>query len=399
MKIAIWIDYNFSPQIGGTFSYVDRLLRGIDEFKFDDSLQICFATSCFVQVGSVQKELLRLRSPYDIVLSIIPFFSKVKLLQKITRRLSSAAYRKQLEGNGVRILFYPSQFVRHIDKFPFIVSHWDIAHRSTYAFPEFSNVLHDYREEYYRNFLPKALMIFAESNAGKDELIRYTNLNGERIRIVPIFAGESSAIKVPQTFQDELLNSLCLQKYKYFYYPAQFLAEKNHYGVIRALSIIISRYPNFKVVFTGASPKKLYGTLEYIKSQVVELGLEKNVVFAGFQSLEGVYTLYNNACAHIMASYVGPTNMPPLEAMAIGCPVICSDLSGHREEMEDAAIYFDAKRPDTLADAMIEMINHRSVYEKKINELSLNTTFTLENALKKLNHNFQEASIIRNSWA
>ena len=343
MKIAVWINYNFSPQIGGTFSYVDRLLKGIDEYKFDESLKICFITSYFVQVGNLHKELIRLRTPYELFLSWIPFFSKIRLLQRIARRLSPASYRKQLETNEIRIIFYPSQFVRHIDKFPFIVSHWDIAHRSTFAFPEFSNVLHDYRENYYRDFLPKALMIFSESKAGKDELIKYTNLNEERIRVVPIFAGESATLHVPLSDQEKLLRSLGIEKFKYFYYPAQFLAEKNHYAVIKALSLIIDRYPDFKVVFTGASSKKLYGTLEYIKSEAVEMGIKDNVVFAGFQTMEGVYSLYNNACAHIMASYVGPTNMPPLEAMAIGCPVICSDLSGHREEMLEAALYFLAR--------------------------------------------------------
>jgi glycosyltransferase involved in cell wall biosynthesis len=41
-----------------------------------------------------------------------------------------------------------------------------------------------------------------------------------------------------------------------------------------------------------------------------------------------------------MPSYFGSTNLPPLEAVSLGCPVIYSDLPEFREQMGDAAIRF-----------------------------------------------------------
>lgn len=399
MKIAVWLNYDLPPQVGGTFSYVERLIRSIDDYQFSNELDICFATSLFVKTGSLRKEILRLQTPFEWLLSKIPLFKKIRLLQRIARRLGNSTYKKQLERHGVKFLFYPSQFVRPIKNIPFIASHWDIAHRSTFAFPEFSFYLQDERDRYYKDFLPRALMVLVESEAGKRELIRYSGLNDERIGVVPIFAGSCASLNVSEIEQEKVLSKLGLDKFKYFYYPAQYLAEKNHYAIIEALSLITAKFPDYKVVFTGSSSKALFGTLNYLQSEVIKLGIAEKVVFAPFQSIEGVYSLYKKACAHIMASYVGPTNMPPLEAMFVGCPVICSDISGHKEEMADAAIYFDPKNSKQLADAMVEMIENREVYLTKIKKQSLITSFTMENALSSINNNFLEASIIRRTWA
>ena len=43
----------------------------------------------------------------------------------------------------------------------------------------------------------------------------------------------------------------------------------------------------------------------------------------------------------VFPSIVGPNNYPPIEAASLGCPVILSDLPGHREQMGNAALYFE----------------------------------------------------------
>lgn len=399
MKIAVWIDNNLSPKIGGTFSYVDRLIKEIDKYEFSEGLDICFVTTKFVEIYNLKKEIIRLGTPFESLLSKIPFLRNVVILQRIAYRLYPSFYRKQLERQNVKLIFYPKQFVRRIKDVPFVISHWDIAHRSTYAFPEFSIRLHEDREFYYNNILPKALMIFVESNAGKEELIRYTHLNADRIKVVPIFAGECSSLSVSPGRQSEILYNINLEKCKYFYYPAQFLPEKNHYTVIRAFSCFAKKHPDYKLVFTGSSPQHLFGTIDYIKSEAEFLNISEKVIFAGFVPEEIIFSLYKNASAHIMASYVGPTNMPPLEAMEIGCPVICSDLPGHREEMGDAALYFNAGSVDQLLSAMEEMVENRDLYLKRIEKQSVVGPFKISNAIRSINDNLIEASIIRKTWA
>ena len=66
--------------------------------------------------------------------------------------------------------------------------------------------------------------------------------------------------------------------------------------------------------------------------------------------------------------------------------------------MKDAALYFKANNPSQLAIAMEEMINNREFYLHKIQQLSLVSEFTIENALDKMNKHLLEASVIRSTW-
>ena len=98
------------------------------------------------------------------------------------------------------------------------------------------------------------------------------------------------------------------------------------------------------------------GNLTYIKEVIKQNHLENNVVFTGFVSDEAIYTFYRNAIALVMPTYLGPTNMPLLEAYYLGCPVVCSNLAGHKEQMGDKAIYFDARNAEEIAYKMIAAI-------------------------------------------
>ena len=73
----------------------------------------------------------------------------------------------------------------------------------------------------------------------------------------------------------------------------------------------------------------------------------------GYVSIEDLVALYRNAEAMIYTSFSGPENLPPLEAFALGCPVIASEFPGAREQLGDAAIYFDPHDPVSIAQAVI----------------------------------------------
>lgn len=398
MKIAVWISFNYAPKVGGSFSYADKLIKGIDEYCFSKDLDICFATTKYTHIGNLRREVIRIGHPLETIVAKISFLARRKKIQGLMWKLFCSNYDKYLKKNGIKLLFYSSQFERYVKGFPFVAPHWDIAHRSTFAFPEFSVILQDIRDKYYSDVLPRALMIFVESESGKAELIKYTNINEERIKVVPLFAGECTRFSLTKQQQSDILKSCGLEKGMFFFYPAQFIAEKNHYSVIKAFASFSKMHPEFRLVFTGNPRRSPMGNYDYIKSSVEQLGISGKVIFGGFVSLETIYCLYKNACALIMASYVGPTNMPPLEAMTLGCPVICSDLSGHREEMRDSALYFDAKDYGQLLEAMEKMTNNREMYLNKIVERSKVCEFTVENALKRINDYLLEASVIRRAW-
>ena len=94
------------------------------------------------------------------------------------------------------------------------------------------------------------------------------------------------------------------------------------------------------------------------------LGLTERVHFLGVVPDDDIPAFYEGALALVMPAYSGPTNLPPLEAVILGCPVIYSDLPSFREQMRDAALYCDLAEVSSLADHLAALIRDPAVAER-----------------------------------
>lgn len=402
MKIGVWLNSSLLPEMGGSHSYYSLLIKSICKYPFSDELDICFIVEgdnlpvLSRPVISLSHTPPRLTLLERIKCKIPGFRSKMRLYKEKRDELSRInAYSTILRLNGIRLIYYPTPCAIFLTNYPFVMTHWDIGHRSTYAFPEVigDDTFAD-RENFYNNILPRALMVFCESNTGKEELVRLAHFNEKKIRVVPLFAGVSASTPMDQNSQNNTLHHFNLSPNKFFYYPAQFWAHKNHYTLLKAFSAFINYHGDYKLVFTGSDQ----GNQKYIKKMSTELNLENYVLFAGFVGSETVGTLYRNATAMIMPTMLGPTNMPLLEAMECGCPVICSDTSGHREELGDAAIYVNPINATEIVSAMNTMIEQREEYVEKIKAQSQVSTFKINKAMKRIDQYLCEAVTIRDTW-
>src|SRR5207237_3018171 len=78
--------------------------------------------------------------------------------------------------------------------------------------------------------------------------------------------------------------------------------------------------------------------------------LHGRVIFARGLSSPALRQLVAHARALLMPSFAEGFGLPVIEALAVGTPVIASDLSAHREVAGDMAIYRDpTDRPGWLA--------------------------------------------------
>lgn len=396
MKIGVWLNEAILPNIGGGASYTNRLLTLIDGYKFSEGVEICYVT--LFPNKALSREIVNVSQLPSICYKLFSFSSRLfSFLQRIDIKLIKIrGLDTILKSYNIKIIYYVQQGTIVDSDFPFISTNWDIGHRSTYSFPELCKKnLFEKRDHFYMDVLPKALMVVCESESGKKELMSYTNLGAHMIRVMPIFAGGVSSLEVTDKEMDEILDSLGVVKLSYYYYPAQFWAHKNHIGLLRAFKKFVKeKNPDFRLVLSGSDK----GNLSYIKKCVEEMGLNGQVIFLGFVSEKKVYTLYKNAVCLIMASHFGPTNMPPIEAMEIGCPVACSDLSGHREILGDSAVYFDSFDYLSIYDSMVEIYEHRELYMTKINKKKHSTIFNSSYAVACLDKIFLEAVNIRSNW-
>lgn len=397
MKIGVWLGFELKESAGGAFSYTDRLIQLIDEHPFPKGIEICFVS--LLGGGNFNKQITSL---IDFPQSLVKLIKTQNLLYRVVRRLIQRYILwKGIKGlmgrKDIKLMYYIHQGECLDSNFPFIATNWDIGHRSTHSFPEviWDGKPFEVRENFYRNILPKALMIFCESETGKKEIMQYTNIGEHKIRIFPMFGGSVTMVQLSNDKAHEILESYDLQKHKYFFYPAQFWAHKNHVGLIKAYAKVLEKYPDFKLVLSGSDK----GNKDYIKSIISELGIEKKVVFLGFVPIETLYCMYKHATALVMASHFGPTNMPPIEAMEIGCPVACSDLGGHREILADAASYFDSYDVNSIFGALTDIIENNNRYRDLITTQKIDSSYSNRCAMPKLEELLTEVVNIRLNWA
>jgi glycosyltransferase involved in cell wall biosynthesis len=88
----------------------------------------------------------------------------------------------------------------------------------------------------------------------------------------------------------------------------------------------------------------------------VQLGVADLVHDLGYAPNELMSRLYSEASALVMPTFFGPTNIPVLEAWALGCPVLTSDIRGIREQAGDAAVLADPSSAEAIADGIARIV-------------------------------------------
>ena len=353
--------------------------------------EICFI-SVAEEIPSGLKHNFRYVGIIPRILKKIPLIGKP--LQEFDKRVLFKYFGyTQLRKNSIDFVYYLTPSPIPSIKSAFVTCHWDIGHCSTYPFPEIMNRFKG-RYNYYNIRILQSMLVFVESEAGKQELLKYTPLGEHKIRVVPIFGGGIVDLNVCKERVHTILNKWNVKSRHYFLYPAQYWAHKNHYGLLKGFRLYVLKRPDVKLVLCGSDK----GNKQYVCDTIHKLCLDDNVIVCDFVSDEELSVFYRNSLALVMASYFGPTNMPPIEAMDMGIPVACSDIAGHREILEDAGVYFNPQDYESIGQSLLEITNNREKYVKLINERKSKSKFNIDYALKRIDECLIEACIIRSTW-
>jgi len=87
-----------------------------------------------------------------------------------------------------------------------------------------------------------------------------------------------------------------------------------------------------------------------------EAGVESRVVFTGFVSHDDLTLLYNRASVFVYPSLYEGFGLPPLEAMACGCPVLASNATAMPEVLGDAALLVNPLSVEEMAQGMMAVL-------------------------------------------
>jgi len=125
--------------------------------------------------------------------------------------------------------------------------------------------------------------------------------------------------------------------------------HKNLFGLLFAYRDLKEKYPDFPclVVISDAD--------ETIKIWLNENFLSEDVKLLSNVPFDDLLLLYSQACFLVFPSLYEGFGFPPAEAMACGCPVVCSSASSLQEVCGSAALYFDPADSASISSAMEKM--------------------------------------------
>lgn len=182
--------------------------------------------------------------------------------------------------------------------------------------------------------------------------------------LINIFQVPEYKLKVIYWGIEEKFKKLDLQKEKFFLIVNAPYPYKN-------VDYIIKAWKKFKIeenliIILGTVKFKKYA--DYLKRMINDLNLHHKILLFEKVNDETLIQLYNQAKALISASLKEGFNLPPLEALACGTPVILSDIPVHREIYGDIGIFFDLNNEESFLNALnqVEKINYEDFEKKRL---------------------------------
>ena len=224
----------------------------------------------------------------------------------------------------------------------------DLQHRFFQSFFERSNWLA--RELQFRRAARNSSRIVAISEWTRQTILdALPDLPAERVTAIHIGVAERLTRPDEKSINAELA-ALDLQPEQFLLFPANFWPHKNHAQAIAAFELFVKQHPEteLKLALTGEDT----GKGAAIKELVDAAGLSEHVVFTGYCEDTTLAALMASCKALFFPSLFEGFGIPPVEAMAMGRPVLCSNIASLPEIVGDAAITFDPTDPQAICGAI-----------------------------------------------
>lgn len=326
--------------------YIDRLLHGLAHY---DGLTLkCYLPLPLMGSEKKRRSLAKIAQAYPRLELVTHSFPPPKI-QRLLWSYSDLMPVESIIGD-VDIFHSTSMIMPPLRKGKGVLTIYDLTFM---LFPEY----HLKRIQTFTRHIPKFVRrsdcIIAISEHTKRDIIENLHVPEERIRVTMLAANERYRV-VDDPDAVACVKSKFGIDGDYILYTGTLEPRKNVPALIRAYAQLRNeaKIP-YRLVLAGKKGWLYDEILESVRT----LRLEKDVIFTGYVADEDMPYLYNGAELFVYPSFYEGFGLPPLEAMACGCPVVTSNTSSLPEVVGGAGLMIDPHQPEELAEAMWKILD------------------------------------------
>lgn len=327
--------------------YVDRLLMALSSLDRSSTIKVYLPFS-MVQLGrEARKYEDELRQQYGDQIKFVSSHFPPKLRRWIWQQ--SNLLPMELTIGDVDLFHATNLVLPPLKRAKAVLTLYDL----TFAlFPSFHVKGMQAIAREVKRSASRADGLIAISEHTKQDAIEQLGIPAERIRVTLLAADERYRVLDDQLAIQNVLSRYGIDR-EFIFYTGTLEPRKNVPTLVRAFHRFRqeAKAPH-RLVIAG----KKGWLYEQIFDEVKQLGLSGEVIFAGYVPDDDLPFLYNGATLFAYPSLYEGFGLPPLEAMACGCPVVTSNVSSLPEVVGDAGLMIDPQSADDLASALAKVV-------------------------------------------
>ena len=270
------------------------------------------------------------------------------VVSRIIVKLGLLRTRNALRKRSIDLAYFssPSHMALRLGDVPYIFTVWDTGHRDLPSFEEMASPKEfASRENLYQNAIPKAFHVMVESEATGKKLEQFYGLQPKNWSAIGLLPRVDDVPIIQPSIQGD-----------YIIYPAARWRHKNHVTLFGALEMVLENVPDLKLVLTGADAG--YGA--ELANLISKMSIGEAVIDLGLVSRGELLGLIKHSKALVMPTLLGPTNIPPLEALALGTHAIISDVHDFGTEVDDLVTKVSATDFSAWAEAIVRVLGTKN---------------------------------------
>ncbi len=258
----------------------------------------------------------------------------------------------QIKNNAIEIFHVPQNGIGlPKEKYcKYVVTVHDLI---PYILPE--TVGENYRKQFTTqmpSILENADKIITVSQYSKQDIMNYFGIPKEKIAVTYLATDTIYQPINHQHAKNFIKNRYTIDS-NFILYLGGFSPRKNVHRLIDAYANIYRKLnPSHDLIIIGT----LKESHQELVKQVEKLGLQNKVKFIGFIPYEHLPYFYNAASVFVYPSIYEGFGLPPLEAMACGCPTITSNITSIPEVVGDGALLINPFDIDELSRSILKIL-------------------------------------------